>query len=259
MRILLRFAIPGILIVLSAWAGLATGSSTKSFVGRPAARSSNTDFEAVFDAHGGRSAITATTAARAQLVRLTWTDRDSFYEKLIELSTQGPSFERLIAGKQRGKTEIEVFDGLGTFRASSHLLADGDRVEYPLPSSSERLADVQAAIQSTGLLPLLIAFAQPGVEVTVKGAGSNGLEEFALKTRSGEFVVYADSAHLIRRVDAGSVVMLFADMREVPPLVLPFAEKILMNKRVVFDLYFSRVELNPAFPAGKFDPWNPAK
>lgn len=252
MSSLIRSVVAVITLALFTPAGLEGSGEMHS---SPNDRALTQSFERVLDAHGGRNAIDAAEGATCRMTRVTCTAPDTFLERQIELTTSGVRFIRRTEDPLRTRTQVEIFDGRGAFAAGAKTREDEDHViEEALPSDAGRLSGVQASNQSTGLLPILKALTGPEAEVSEQAAGSTKLRKFNVATSRGAFVIYADRGDLIRRVDRGSITMLFADVREVTPLKLPFVEKILSNGRVVFDVYFSRIELNPALPAGYFDP-----
>lgn len=252
MSSLIRSGVTVVTLALLGWVGGGGGGEPRT---RASERSQPSSFEQVLEAHGGPAAIAAARGSTSRLVRVTWTAHDSFFERQMELSTNGEKFVRCTTDPLGVRTQLEIFDGLETFEAAATSTEGGaGLINERLRSDAARLATVRASNQISGLLPILRTLIEPGTVVAEAAAGSNGLRKFTAATRRGNYVIYADRANLIRRVDLGSSTMLFADVRDVPPLRLPFVEKILLSRRVVFEHYFSSIELNPAHPPEYFDP-----
>jgi hypothetical protein len=211
--------------------------------------------EEVLRAHGGREALASVVAFRAQVVRLTSTFPPAFIERWLLVSVDGGRFRRETVDPHGLRPQIEVFDG----HAGLHVVAGspdekGAAVSRVLLKDNDQWRATRFAIATCGLLPMLRACADPGADVLFLERTPDLLDKFQVTTSAGDWFIYTDLSHLIRRVEMGSKVFQFADYRPVGELQLPFIQRLSIGDRLIYELYFSTIELNPTFPADYFNP-----
>lgn len=241
-----------IALALVAFAGLATrkGSSPITSAAAPVAPPPQ---QALVNAHGSPGALAAIDRYTLSATRVRNLLGTAPFVLNIIVSIDGRMFIHSVSTDER--SEEECYDGRGSFRAVARsLLTNGGEVE-PLPSDAARRRAVESSnLMTTGLLPLLRKFVDPAAEVSRIAVDSNG-ERFSVRTPDGSFVVYTDPKHRIVRVDSGNhVSMQFAGFRSYGSLVLPSFQRISIDGRLVWDVYFRDIVLNPEFPEGHFDP-----
>ena len=201
-------------------------------------------------AHGGREAIGAITAFRAQAVRLTSTQPTTFHERRLSVVVAGAKFRRQIESPFGSRLRVEWFDGQRGFEMIS--VASDEKHPPALAMSEQRLQEVKSSLALFGLLPILQRCNEPNAEIIAQDSVSVRLNKFRIKTSAGEWAIYIDQSHLIRQVEIGPWLLQFADYRSVGELKLPFVQRLSFGQRLVFELVFSSIDLNPAFPAGYF-------
>jgi len=213
--------------------------------------------EETLRAHGGREAIDAIAAFRAQAVRLTSTQPPAFFERGMTLDVAGAKFRRQIEAPLGQRPQVEWFDGQRGFQLNS--LDRAEKQPSVLAMNERRLQAVKSNVALFGLLPILQRCAELGVGTIAQDGGSERFSKFRVKTSAGEWTIYTDRSHLIRQVEIGPWLLQFADYRSVGDLRLPFVQRLSSGQRLVYELVFSAIELNPAFPAGYFTAETPAR
>jgi hypothetical protein len=229
-------------------------SSLTSGPAPPAGLAPLSSFEEVLDAHGGRAAIAEVKAFTAEAVKLVPTSSTEAFERKVVVSTDGSRALRHTSDPLGLRTHIESLDG-GSLRASViERGADGEPFVVAEPADETRQRAVKYMIESTGLVPFLQKLARPRAVVVAQSQASGGLERFSVQTEGGVMVVEADAAHLIRQIEIGGRAFHFADYRPVGALRLPFIERLTFGDRLVFEWFFSRIDLNPKFASDYFEP-----
>ncbi len=211
-------------------------------------------FQEALRAHGGREAIASIGASRVEAVRLTSTRPPDFIERRLRVEVAGGKFKRRGVDPLGLRTQIELFDGQAGYSLISSS-RDGQETRSPLlPMDGNRLRAVKFGVETCGLLTLLQRCADPRAEVVSHEAVSARLSKFRIRTSAGEWNVYTDESHLIRQVEIGDKSLQFADYRSAGGLRLPFFERVSVGQRLVHELVFTAIELNPAWPADHFRP-----
>lgn len=243
MKRLIQMTVITCVIALTCWAAFSRSA--------PRAQSAPL-FEETLRAHGGREAIASITASRIDAVRLTSTLPPDFFERRLRIETADGKFRRRIVDPLGLRTQFELFDG----QAGFFLVSGSRNGQEPPPAlnamSEGRLRSVKFSVETRGLLPLLQQFAVPGAEVISQEVVSPRLNRFRIRTSAGLWNVYTDDSHLIRKVEMGDKALQFADYRSVGGLRLPFIERLSFNQRLVQEMVFTTIELNPVWPADHF-------
>ncbi|HEY7545045.1 MAG TPA: hypothetical protein VID27_09195 [Blastocatellia bacterium] len=210
----------------------------------------NSAFEKSLAAHGGWAAITRATSYRVEAVRLISTFPTEFIERRMTLSVDGERFRRSSDDSTGAVARAEMFDGLQLRAALRLKRDDGSTASRSIPVDGDRLRALRFNVDTFGLLPLLRICAD-SVAIAEGRAGS--LDKFRIRTARGDWIVYTDQAGLIRRLERGDKVFQFADYRQVGELRLPFIERLSIGDRLIYELIFSAIEINPDFPPDHFD------
>jgi hypothetical protein len=201
-------------------------------------------------AHGGREAIGAITAFRAQAVRLTSTQPTTFFERRLTVAVAGAKFRRQIESPFGSRLRVEWFDGQGGFQFIS--VDSAERQPPAMAMNERRLQAVKSSLAFFGLLPILQRCNEPNAEIIAQDSVSERLNRFRIKTSAGEWAITTDQSHLIRQVEIGPWLLQFADYRSVGEIKLPFIQRLSVGQRLVTELVFSAIDINPAFPTGYF-------
>ncbi len=209
-------------------------------------------FQAVLQAHGGQEALGSTVAFQAQAVRLTSTQPSAFFERQLRVSVNGTKFRRHIIHPLGLSEQEELFDGQAGFHTTSSRAEPGNGDSLMRPMDNGRLRAVKFSIETFGLLPLLRQCADSATEAIFAGRAPGSLNKFQVRTPTGEWRVYADSSHLIRKLEIEDKTFAFADYRTVNGLRLPYIERVSVGDRLIYELVFSAIDLNPSFSADHF-------
>jgi hypothetical protein len=211
-------------------------------------------FQEVLGAHGGREAITWTTAFRVHGVRLTCTLPPGFFERRLLVEVADGKFRRQTTDPLGLRTQNELFDGQTGFYVVSGSRQQEGVTPQILRMSEDRLRAVKFSVETYGLLPLLQRCADPAAEVIFQETTPARLSKFRVRTSAGEWNVYADESRLIRKIEIGDKTLQFADYRSASGLQLPFIERLSVGQQLVYEMVLSTIELNPTFPADYFKP-----
>jgi hypothetical protein len=225
-----------------------------AFSGSASSRVAVPLFQDVLRAHGGREAIASTVAFHAQAVRLTSTQLPAFFERRLRVSVDSAKFKRHTTDPLGLRDRGELFDGNAGFYAASSSDEQGRAAPQVLPMDSGRVRAARFSVETFGLLPLLRRCADPATEAIFEGRTPGSLDKFRVKTPAGDWSVYADQSHLIRKVEIGDKTIQFADYRSIGGLQLPFIQRLSVGDRLVYELVFSVIDPNPTFPADYFNP-----
>ncbi|MEW6208082.1 MAG: hypothetical protein AB1631_06930 [Acidobacteriota bacterium] len=225
-----------------------SGSGDNSRTQAAAHPGANSAFEKTLDAHGGRAAIARATSARLEAVRLMTTHPTEFVERHLTVSFTGAKFRRDSIISSGAYESIEMFDGARLYAVSK---SKDDTTSHAIASDSNRLRALRVHVDTFGLLPMLRVCAD---SVAVAEGRAGAFDKFRVATASGDWIVYTDQEGLIRRLEIKDKVFQFADYRQTGELRLPFIERLSVGDRLVYELIFSKIEINPDFPPDHFDP-----
>lgn len=228
-----------------------SGSGTHSQAQTAAQPDANSAFEKSLDAHGGRAAIARATSCRLEAVRLLTTFPTEFIERHMTLSVDGSKFRRNSIEPSGASDRAEMFDGGRLYAVLRSKDDDGGITSHSLPTGSDRLRALRFNVDTFGLLPFLRICAN---SVAIAEGRAGALDKFRVRTDKGDWIVYIDQTGLIRRLEMGDKVFQFADYRSSGELRLPFIERLSIGDRLVYELIFSKIEINPDFPPDHFDP-----
>ncbi|MFY9622506.1 MAG: hypothetical protein WAQ99_22005 [Pyrinomonadaceae bacterium] len=149
----------------------------------------------------------------------------------------------------------------GTLNRNQSYLFDGNtlvRTTFDAETQVEtRVVDgVEAAsikfqTATCGLLPILRRLSEPSTQVDYVGATSNG-NRFQVKTAGGSWYFYANSDHLVERLEVNNIKITYDDYRTVEGLKLPFYQQVKKGDKLLYEIQFETFDLNPVFAVGFF-------
>jgi hypothetical protein len=213
----------------------------------------------VLEAHHVPQTPDALAVYLAQAIRLTHyqvppaIDSQGYFERTIRIAVDNDAFRRDTLDARGLRRQIDLFDGQTVYRAQLQR----DRLigsVGPLDESESRA--VQSAVRLFGIMPVLKQLQVAGDQTVDLGVTEDGQEKFAIQTGSGEWTVYVDKEHLVRRLqmvrNQHHVTIDYSDYREIDGVRLAFVERVSADGSLLYELFFDRIDLSPTFPAGFF-------
>jgi hypothetical protein len=140
-----------------------------------------------------------------------------------------------------------LFDGHTLVRTTFDA---GTQVEARVIDGVEA-ASIRFQIATFGLLPVLRRLSDPNTQVVYLGATSMG-DRFQVTTVAGSWYFYANSNHLINRLEVNDINITYGDYRAVEGLKLPFYQQVKKGDKLLYEIKFETFDLNPVFDAGFF-------
>jgi hypothetical protein len=146
-----------------------------------------------------------------------------------------------------------------TFDRSQSYLLDGQnliRNDAGIQQEGKTLDGTEAAaikfqISTFGLLPILKRLSDPRSQVSYIGPTAKG-QRFQVKTLRGAWYFYANSNHLIDRLEIENINITFDDYRTVQGMKLPFLEQARKADKLLYEIKFDTFGFNPVFAADLF-------
>ncbi|MFP5265343.1 MAG: hypothetical protein ACLGJB_25945 [Blastocatellia bacterium] len=176
-------------------------------------------------------------------------DVPNFFERRQVVSIQGDAFISHTVAPLGARTQIYVFDGRAGYRA---VAEGGSPVEVAAIEGSE-LRAVEFGVKTFGVVPILNLLSDPKTESVYLGRTARKQDKFQVRTHGGTWTLYANQQHLISRLEAGDQIIEYADYRTTDEgLSLPFIQRAYRGGKLLYELVFTRVELNRAFAPGYF-------
>jgi hypothetical protein len=232
------------------FAGLVTTSSGKVSKTTPIISTGD-----LLHAHNVPQRSESLSASTAEAVRLTSVYSDfssglpNFFERKLSVSISGKSFRRHMANPLGLREQIEVSDGGDAYQT---VIEMGKLVEEASQMGDSQLKAVEFSIRTFGLIPFLNQLSDTSAECVYLGRTARREDKIEVKTNGGQFILYADQEHVIRKVEVDNRIIEYADYRPVEGVLLPFIERVFVKGKLMYELVFTRIELNPVFPAGYF-------
>ncbi|HET6979816.1 MAG TPA: hypothetical protein VFI24_26020 [Pyrinomonadaceae bacterium] len=146
-----------------------------------------------------------------------------------------------------------------TFDGSQSYLLDGQnliRSDAGIKQEVKTLDATEAAaikfqISTFGLLPMLKRISDQRSQVSYVGRTAKG-HRFQVKTSKGSWYFYANSNHLIDRLEIENINITFGDYRTVQGMKLPFYQQVKKADKLLYEIKFDTFEFNPVFAADFF-------
>lgn len=237
-------------------AAVATGLLGLGWITLSRSASSRTvtpSFQEVLEAHGGREFITAASTFQAQAVRLTSTQPSSFFERQLRVAVDGARFRRHTLHPLGLREQVELFDGYAGYSATITPAQSGNASPQVSLLNNERLRAVKFSVETFGLLPMLRQCADAATEAVYACRTPGSLDKFHVRTQVGEWNVYADQSHLIRKLEMGDKTFGFADYRAAGGIRLPYVQRLSVGDRLIYELVFSAIDPTPYFATDHFN------
>lgn len=173
----------------------------------------------------------------------------NFFERKMSISTDGNAFKLDKIDPLGLREEIELFDGR---EVHSRVIEMGKLVEAVNHAGASQYGTVEFGIKNCGLLAVLKHLSDPTAAMVYQGRTARKEDKFEVKVATGSFILYADQEHIIHKVEVGKNTIEYADYRSVDGVLLPFIERVFAKGQLKYELIFTRVDLQPLFPAGYF-------
>ena len=222
----------------------ATNKTTTPRAGGPSVRS-------VLEAHGVYQKPGLADHI-SEAVRLTaiggGAELPGFFERKVTLWNHENTFKIRKADPAALRERRELFDG------QSFLYAETETGGKTLGSGqmgNSELAEAKFAVGTFGLIPILNRLSDPASQSVYQGITPSG-DRFKVSAAGGSWTFCSGRTHLIRRVEIGDARIEYADYREVDGVQLPFNQKVWIGNRLLYELVFTRIDLNPVFPPACF-------
>ena len=210
-------------------------------------------FKEVLNVLGGSAALASRPKSRVISIELTMTDSpESYFERRVITAIDGSRLRRETVDPHCLRSQIEIVNDQGKYYGRAVSQEHGSRTSTELPAESERARTITWLVETTGLLSFLREFARSSTRAYWVGRTVDDLDEFQVVTPKGECIIYSDRARFIRSIKTGDVVLQFSLYQSVGGLELPYVERVLFRGRLVREIYFSSIELNPTFEADYF-------
>lgn len=173
----------------------------------------------------------------------------NFFERKVSVSVAGNAFKLNKVDPAALREEIEMFSGQ---EAYSIVMEMGKQIGEASPVANSQYETVEFGIKNLGLIAILKHISDPAAEVTYLGRTARQEDKIEVRIATGNFIIYADREHRIRRVEVGKNIIEYADYRPVKEVLLPFIERAFVRGQLMYELVFTKIDLNPNFPAGYF-------
>jgi hypothetical protein len=200
-------------------------------------------------AHGSPQALASAKTAEFEIVRITPTLGPFFFDHRMIISIRDSMFRRYTVDAEGSNKRVEVFDGHNAFCGSQNESGD----QQWLPMEERRLHVVRFIVATCLLLPFLQQLASQTADAIFQEVTRSGLCKFTVKTQNWKGALYADRTGLIKQIEIGDRIFQFAAYSTVEGLRLPSVVRVFW-KRVVFEMFFSRISINPVFSPDRFAP-----
>jgi hypothetical protein len=191
----------------------------------------------------------------AEAVRLTsrppGIDRElqSFFERRVTVVMAGNAYKRHTADPLRLREQYDLFDGSVPYHA---VIENGILAAQSNPVTNSDFRDVEFSIKTFGLVPTLQQLSDTATEAVYVGRTAYGQDKFDVRTATDRWTLYTDAQHLISRIEARDKIIEYASYRLVDGVRLPFIVRLSGGGRLVQELNFTRITLNPKLPSGYF-------
>ena len=209
----------------------------------------------VLRAHNVPQNPDALSAFVAEAVRLTsrpaGIDRESpsFFERQVSVVMADNRYKRYTADPLKQREQVVLFDGSAFHYAVSER---GKLAEEANQMMDSQARGVELNVKTFNLVPILKQLSDPATEVIYLGRTVGSQDKFDVKTATNRWTLYADTEHLICRIEVRDRVVEYASYRSVDGVRLPFVQRLSIGGQLVQEMVFTRIALNPDLPADCF-------
>jgi hypothetical protein len=191
----------------------------------------------------------------AEAVRLTTRphgiDRElpSFFERRVSIVLAGNAYKRHTADPLKLREQYDMFDGSVPYHAVTER---GRLIEEANQMAGSQSGDVEFSVKTFGLVPILKQLSDPTMEAVYLGRAVGSQDKFDIRTATDRWTLYADTEHLIRRVEISDKTIEYASYRSVDGVQLPFIQRVSIGSQPFQELVFTQITLHPKLPSGFF-------
>lgn len=209
----------------------------------------------VLRAHLEAGAPESLTGFSADAVRLTLRPAGldpalpGFFERHLSVVMDGNAYRRYLTDPLKQREWIDQFDGSAAYHARA---ANGQLVQALKPVSEAAAGGIAFSVKTFTLVPLLKQLADPATVAVYLGRTAFGHDKFDIQTATDRWTIYTDARHLICKVEARNRSIAYADYRLVDGVRLPFIQRLSRDGRLLQELIFTRIHLNPRLPTDYF-------
>lgn len=195
------------------------------------------------------------SAFSAEAVRLTsrppGIDRElpSFFEREVSIVVAGNAYKYHTADPLRLREQYDMFDGSIPYHAVTER---GRVIEEANQLADSQSRGVEFSVKTFGLAPILKQLSDPATEVVYLGRTVGSQDKFDIRTATDRWMLYADTEHLIRRVEMRDRAIEYASYRSVDGVRLPFIQRLSIGGQPFQELIFTRINLYTKLPSGYF-------
>ena len=171
----------------------------------------------------------------------------------VTVAYNGSLFIHRLVDPQGSFEQIDLLENGAGYRTA---IEAGSRTKTAAPLGSADYESLKFRVMSFGLIPILKQLQEPTVEVLHHEGTEADQERLTVKIASNIWTVYVDQEHLIRKIERvrerRNLTIEYLDYHTVGGAQLPFTERISVDGRLTYELFFTRIERNPSFPDDYF-------
>jgi hypothetical protein len=209
----------------------------------------------VLRAHNVAQHPDSLSAFSAEAVRLTsrppGIDRElpSFFERQVSVVLASNTYKRHTADPLKLREQYDLFDGSVPYHA---VVEKGRLIEEANQMADSQSRGVEFSVKTFGLVPILKQLSDPVTEAVYLGRTVGSQDKFDIRTATDRWTLYADTEHLIRRVEVRDKAIEYASYRSVDGVRLPFIQRLSIGGQPFQELVFTRINLHPKLRPGYF-------
>src|SRR5882724_5447057 len=174
----------------------------------------------------------------------TGTGKQDFFERKTIVYTSRNAFKVFRTDPLGLRQQIDASNGS---QENVHAEYTKDReTQTPYQMQDAQLASSRFLVGTFGLVPILKQLSDPSTKDQWLGS-SNGEDILSVTSPAGTWVIYVNNKGLIHRAEIGKCVFEYADYRVVNGISIPFFQNVYVGNKLVYELTFTRIELNQAF------------
>lgn len=209
----------------------------------------------VLSAHNVPPDPAALSAFAAQAVKYTFYDNGDhgkspgFFERKVSVSFDGEAFTYRKSHPLGIRDQLYMFDGRAAYSA---LVEKGEAVEAASQSADSQIEAARFSARTFGLVWMLKHISSASAEAVYLGETAQKQEMFEVEIADDRWTLYTDRQRLIRKLEKGNKTIEYADYRSVEGVWLPFVQRLYLGGRLVYELVFTEITLDPAFSPDGF-------